>query len=184
MALAVDVETGVLSVPFNETASWGPVRHLFLKPMMMKYKQWCTSPLAQWPPTSLSILVRASLCCSLESNTHICMKSSASWQFVTWNSLPFLVKKKCDEFQKTGVLFLPFWVYNGTHKCWCSRYSTSIISTSVFSCAHIIAKGVSNDQFENKSGLVIRMCYWNTGPMGAENNPLCAYVDIPFHSNH
>jgi hypothetical protein len=28
------------------------------------------------------------------------------------------------------------------------------------------------------------MCHWNTGVMGADNGPLCAYVDIPYRICH
>jgi hypothetical protein len=57
------------------------------------------------------------------------------------------------------LCFWPFWACNRTHKCWCSRYSTSLktdsfiaslISTTVFSCANIIAKGFSDDQLAFK----------------------------------
>jgi hypothetical protein len=50
---------------------------------------------------------------------------------------------------------LAIWACNRTHKCWCARFSTifkkasyiaSLIRTTVFSCASIIANVFSNDQ--------------------------------------
>ena len=62
----VDVETGVLRVLFNEAASWGPVRRLFLKLDTNVLVLSC----ALGPPTPLSILVRARLRCSVKGVVH------------------------------------------------------------------------------------------------------------------
>jgi hypothetical protein len=55
-------------------------------------------------------------------------------------------------------------------------------SATVFSCANIIAKEISNDQlaFQNyKLGLANTTCHWNTGVMVADNGPQYAYGDNP-----
>ena len=57
----VDIETGVLRVLFNEAASWGLVRRLFLKLDILMYLSSCS---VVHQGISLSILVRASLHCS------------------------------------------------------------------------------------------------------------------------
>ena len=61
----VDVETGVLGVLFNEAASRGLVRCLFLKLDTLMSLSSC-SVVHRGPPTPLSILVRASLRCSVK----------------------------------------------------------------------------------------------------------------------
>jgi hypothetical protein len=86
--------------------------------------------------------------------------------------------------KRTSTLECLVWeTGNRTHKCWCSRYSThlkasftaSLIRTTVFSCANIIAKGFSNDQLA--FGLADKTCHWDTGVMVADNGPLytCRY---------
>ena len=65
----VHVETGVSSVLFNEAANWGLVRRLFLKLDTLMYLSSC-SGCAPGPPTPLSILVRASLSCSVKGVVH------------------------------------------------------------------------------------------------------------------
>ena len=65
----VDVEPSVLRVRFNEAASCGRVRRLFLKldTNVLVLLLSC----APGPPTLLSILVRASLPCSVKGVVHI-----------------------------------------------------------------------------------------------------------------
>ena len=60
----VDVENGVLRVLFNEAENWGLVRHLFLKLDINVLVLLLSCALG--PPTHLSILVRASLRCSVK----------------------------------------------------------------------------------------------------------------------
>ena len=63
------------------------------------------------------------------------------------------VKRQLRDAGLLLLCFLQCWACNQTHKCWCSRYSTSLkdsfidsLIRTVFSCANIIAKGFSNDQ--------------------------------------
>ena len=45
---------------------------------------------APGPPTPLSILVRASMCCSVKGEVHSVVRDlQFLWQFLTWNSLHF-----------------------------------------------------------------------------------------------
>ena len=60
----VDVETGDLQVLFDEAASWGLVRHLFLKLDTLMYLSSCSVVHRGLPV--LYILVRASLRCSVK----------------------------------------------------------------------------------------------------------------------
>ena len=57
----MDVETGVLRVPFNEAASEASISQTRDSNVLVVFLS-C----ALGPPTSLSILVRARLCCSLK----------------------------------------------------------------------------------------------------------------------
>ena len=56
----LNIKTVVLRLPFNDAASWGPVRSLFLK------LQTVLLGCVRGPPTSLSIAVRDSLRCPLK----------------------------------------------------------------------------------------------------------------------
>lgn len=69
----VEIETDVFLDTIYEAASWGPVRHLSLT--------------LEGHPTSLSILVTASLHCSLKGVVHTVVL--VSWQFLAWNGLHF-----------------------------------------------------------------------------------------------
>ena len=111
---------------------------------------------APGPPTPLSILVRTSLRCSVRGVVHSVVQDlqflsnfSRGMAFISQNNNRLT-------FQKKVICFWIFWACNRTHKCWCSRYSTSLkkasfnaslIRTTDFSCANIIAKGFSSDQF-------------------------------------
>ena len=118
------------------------LRHLFLKLDTLKYLS-----------SFYTVYSQFALFCK-GSSTQRCTRTSVSWQFLAWNSLNFSEQEWNDEFQKKLLCFWPFWACNRTHKCWCSRYSTSLKKASfiaalirtVLSCANIIAKGFSNDQ--------------------------------------
>ena len=85
---------------------------------------------------------------SNQNRKRVLFNEAASWGLVRH---PFL--KLEFQFQTKVLCFWQFWACNRTNKCWCSRYSTSLkkdnfidslIRTTVFSCANIIAKGFSN----------------------------------------
>ena len=88
-----DFETGYWWVPFNEAASWGPVRYLFLKLQTL-----------MWVSQFSFILARASLLFSEGSSTHCCMRSSVSWQFLARNGLHFL-RIRIDWLSEESCLF-------------------------------------------------------------------------------
>ena len=80
-------------------------------------------------------------------------RSLVSWQFLAKYSPQN--KNRLMSFRRNVFVSTDFWACNRTHKCLCSRYSTSLkkasfiaslIRTTVFCCANIIAKGFSNDQ--------------------------------------
>ena len=84
----VDIETGILRVLFNEAASLGLVRHLFLKLDTLMYLSSCS--VVHWghPLLFLFWLGPVSLFCE-GSSTQCCTRSSVSWQFLARNSLHF-----------------------------------------------------------------------------------------------
>ena len=139
--------------------SLGLVRSLFLKldtPIVLVRLLSC----APGPPTPLSILVRASLRCSVKGVVHSVVRDR---QFIgnfshgiAFNSQNKNRLSVSEEFPKKDMCFWTFWACNRTDKRWCSRYSTSLkkacfiaslIRTTVFSWANIFAKGFSNVQF-------------------------------------
>ena len=122
------VETGVLQVLFNEAASWGLVRSLFLKldTNVLVLLLSC----ALGPPT-LSILVRASLRCSVKRVVHSVVRAlqflgnfSHGIAFISQN------KNRLTSFRRNifvsghfEPVIKPTW--------WCSRYSNSLKKASV-----------------------------------------------------
>lgn len=87
----------------------------------------CSVAGAPGPPIPLSTVVRPSLRWSVN------LTSSVSWQFLIWNDLHFSEQLQTAMFQKK--------VCNLTHNWWFHRCSTtSLISTTYFSCANIIAQ--------------------------------------------
>ena len=122
----VDVETGGLRVLLNEAAIWGLVRCLFLKLDTM-YLFSC----ALERPTPLSILVRARLCCSVKGVVHSVVRDvqflvnfSYGIAFISQN------KNRLTSFRRKSFLSGHFEPVIETHKCWCSRFSTSLKKAS------------------------------------------------------
>ena len=117
----VDVEPGV----FNEAASWGLVRHLFLKLVLLL-------SCAPGPPTPLSIPDRASLRCSVKGVVHSVVRDL---QFLGnfSHGIAFISQNKNRLMSFRRKLFV-------------SGHFEPVIRTTVFRCANIIAKGFSNAQ--------------------------------------
>ena len=134
---------------------WGFVEDLWRRLFLKLDTNVLLLSCAPGPPTPLSILVRASLRCSVKGVVH-----SVVWdlQFLGnfLHEIAFISRNKNRLTSFRRMIFVwPFWACNRTHKCWCSRFSASLkkasfiaslINTTVFSCANIIAKGFSNEQ--------------------------------------
>ena len=158
LLFTADVETGVLRVLFNEAACWGLVRHLFLKLDTLKYLSSCSVVHRGHPLLFLFWL--DSLHCSVKGVVHRVVRDLQFLGNFSHGLSPSFLRTRIgqsisEEFQKKCFCFWAFWACNRNHKCWCSRYSTSLkkdsyivslISKTIFSFANIIAKGFSNDQ--------------------------------------
>ena len=126
LLFTVYVEAGVLRVLFNEAASWELVRHLFLKIDTLMNLSSCSVvhrglPLLFlfWLETVCAVLWRG-VVHSVVQDLQFLGNFSHGIALISPN------KNRLKKF----FCFWPFWTCNRTHKCWCSRYSTSLKKAS------------------------------------------------------
>ena len=152
--VTVDVETGVW-VPFNEAASCGNVRRLFLKLDTWMYLSFFLV-VHRGPPTSLYILVRARLCYYLKGVVHTVLgnlqflgNSSHGIALISQTKNRLLSLRRKFSFSGHFESKIKPTNADAPDTQLAQRKATfiaSLISTTVFSCANIIAQGFSHHQ--------------------------------------